>query len=131
VPADVTAVLALWEVAAENASRPSDSRLVVDALLRRDPEALLVADVDGEVVGTVVAGWDGWRAHLYRLAVRPDLRGRGIGSALLDAAEHRLRELGAPRFDAMVLEGNALGQRTWRSRGYRRQDDWARWVKPS
>ena len=42
-----------------------------------------VVDLTDRVVGTVIAGWDGWRAHLYRLAVAPDLRGRGIARQLL------------------------------------------------
>jgi ribosomal protein S18 acetylase RimI-like enzyme len=80
-------------------------------------------------VGTVIAGWDGWRAHLYRLAVHPDHRRQGIGSLLLNAAEQRLAALGATRFDAMVLEGNELGASTWRARGYAPQEEWRRWVR--
>jgi hypothetical protein len=37
--------------------------------------------------------------------------------------------VGAARADAMVLDGNDLGQSLWRASGYRRQDDWRRWVK--
>jgi len=129
LPADVDALLALWLVAGENASRPSDSEGAVLALLQRDPGALLVAEEHGRLIGSVVAGWDGWRAHLYRLAVRPDCRRRGVGQALLVAAERRLASLGAQRFDAMVLDENQLGHRMWQAAGYRRQDDWGRWVK--
>ena len=41
------------------------------ALLTRDQDALLIARGDGQVVGTVIVGWDGWRCHLYRLVVEP------------------------------------------------------------
>jgi ribosomal protein S18 acetylase RimI-like enzyme len=129
LPADVDALLELWLVAAENASRPSDSRDAVGVLLQRDPGALLVAEDHGQLIGSVVAGWDGWRAHLYRLAVRPDCRRRGVGRALLEAAEARLRSLGAQRFDAMVQDENQLGHQMWEAAGYRRQGDWGRWVK--
>ncbi|MFD1858619.1 GNAT family N-acetyltransferase [Aeromicrobium camelliae] len=88
-----------------------------------------MAELDGELVGTVIAGWDGWRAHLYRLAVHPARRGHGIAQTLLDAAEHRLYRLGAPRFDAMVLEGNELGGGFWTERGYAPQEEWRRWVR--
>jgi ribosomal protein S18 acetylase RimI-like enzyme len=128
-PDDVDAVLALWSSAAENASRPADSRAAVLTLLERDAAALLVAECAGEVVGSIIAGWDGWRAHLYRLAVQPDHRRRGIGAALLSGAEARLTALGALRFDAMVLDSNELGHQLWHAAGYRRQDDWGRWVK--
>ncbi|MFT2543482.1 GNAT family N-acetyltransferase, partial [Escherichia coli] len=74
-----------------------DSAPVVEALLCRDPEAVLVVRSEGRIVGTVIAGWDGWRAHLYRLAVHPDHRRQGLARVLLDAAEDRLRALGAGR----------------------------------
>lgn len=126
---DVGAILELWSHAAENSSRPADTGAAVAALLRRDPEALLVAEDGGDLIGTVIAGWDGWRAHLYRLAVHPHRRRQGAGQALLAAAERRLAGLGAARFDAMVLDDNDLGHRLWAAAGYRRQDDWGRWVK--
>ncbi len=119
----------MWRTAAENESRPVDTRAAVVALLERDPAALLVAVSDMQLIGSLIAGWDGWRAHLYRLAVRPDHRRRGVGRALLDAAEARLAGLGARRFDAMVLDVNELGHRLWQAAGYRRQDEWGRWVK--
>jgi ribosomal protein S18 acetylase RimI-like enzyme len=126
---DVGAVLALWSTAAENANRPVDTRAAVLALLDRDPTALLVAESADEIIGSIIAGWDGWRGHLYRLAVHPDHRRQGVAAALLAAAEARLGALGAVRFDAMVLGSNEAGHQLWHSAGYRRQDDWGRWVK--
>ena len=126
---DADDLLDLWREAAENDGRPADTRTAVLALIERDPAALIVAEHDGALVGSVIAGWDGWRYHLYRLAVRPQWRRQGIANALLDAAEARFAKLGATRADAMVLAGNDLGQRLWRARGYRQQDDWRRWVR--
>jgi ribosomal protein S18 acetylase RimI-like enzyme len=127
---EVAAVLAFWQVAAEDSHRPVDTPGAVAALRLRDPEALILA-VDGdEIVGTVVAGWDGWRCHLYRLAVRPSRRREGIGQALIAAAEARFRALGGTRADAMVLEENKTAHAIWRRAGYHRQHEWARWVKP-
>lgn len=128
--ADVDELLNLWTEAAENSEQAPDTREAVTALLGRDPGALIVADHDGELIGSVIAGWDGWRCHLYRLAVHPAWRRRGVGSTLLRAAEDRFRAVGAARADAMVLHGNDLGQTLWRAEGYRSQDEWRRWVKP-
>ena len=130
--ADVDDLLALWLEAAENESRPADTREAVVALLSRDADAVIVAEAehDGPLIGSIIAGWDGWRYHLYRLAVLPSWRRQGVGAALLEAAEARFKELGATRADAMVLTGNDLGQRLWKARGYHEQPGWRRWIKP-
>ncbi|MCW2935095.1 MAG: GCN5-related N-acetyltransferase [Actinomycetia bacterium] len=127
--ADVDELLALWLEAGENESRPADTREAVLALLARDPDAVILAEHDGEMIGSVIAGWDGWRYHLYRLAVRPSWRRQGVASTLLRAAEDRFMALGATRADAMVLARNALGQRLWHVSGYSEQPEWRRWVK--
>jgi len=127
---DVADILALWQVAAENDARPADDATKVLALIERDPDALELAVIDGRIVGSLISGWDGWRAHLYRLAVHPDERRSGIGRTLLGRAERRLAALGATRIDAMVLQHNDLGQRLWTAEGYAQQEEWRRWVLP-
>ena len=128
-PADLDTVLAFWRTAAEGTSI-SDDRAGVERLVERDPEALVLAEQDGELVGTVIAGFDGWRCHLYRLAVHPGRRRQGIGSALLAAAEERLVRLGGRRGDAMVLVRNDRAHHAWRAAGYAPEEHWRRWVKP-
>ncbi|MFI8083330.1 GNAT family N-acetyltransferase [Kitasatospora sp. NPDC086009] len=131
-PDEIPALLALWARAAKGTSITDDADGVA-ALLARDPECLIVATPAGDpatLVGTVIAGWDGWRCHLYRLAVDPRYRRRGIGAALLAAAEARFTAVGGRRADAMVLDDNAEGQRTWRTAGYGPQPQWTRWAKP-
>ena len=104
--------------------------VVAGRSIERDPEALLIAEVDGRLAGTLVVGWDGWRCHLYRLAVDPGRRRDGIGRALITAAENRIRSLGGTRIDAMVLDDNPGAHAIWAAGGYHRQEDWSRWVKP-
>jgi ribosomal protein S18 acetylase RimI-like enzyme len=128
--ADVAAVLEFWELAAENEDRPADSATAIERLIARDPEALLLV-LDGDrIAGSLIVGWDGWRCHLYRLAVSPDYRRRGIGHALLEAAERRFTAYGGSRIDAMVLDSNEPAHALWSRAGYSRQADWSRWLKP-
>ncbi|AKJ14619.1 GCN5 family acetyltransferase [Streptomyces incarnatus] len=126
---DLDTVLAFWKTAAEGTSI-SDDRDGVERLVALDPEALILAEQAGELLGTVIAGFDGWRCHLYRLAVHPERRRQGIGSALLAAAEERFVRLGGRRADAMVLVRNATAHHAWSAAGYDPEEHWRRWVKP-
>jgi ribosomal protein S18 acetylase RimI-like enzyme len=128
-PEEAAAVLAFWQQAAEGTSITDDVDGVT-RLISRDPEALILAELDGVLVGSVIAGYDGWRCSLYRLAVLPSHRRRGISTALLAAAEERFAAVGGRRGDAMVLEANERAQRAWAAAGYVREDHWRRWVKP-
>ncbi|MGW5045398.1 GNAT family N-acetyltransferase [Streptomyces griseoluteus] len=129
VPADIDTVLAFWGEAAEGTSI-SDDHAGVARLIERDPEALLLAELDGVLAGTVIAGFDGWRCSAYRLAVHPGHRRRGIARALLAAAEARFAALGGRRVDAMVLVRNETAHHAWRAAGYGPEERWRRWVKP-
>ncbi|MEV7272037.1 GNAT family N-acetyltransferase [Streptomyces bacillaris] len=126
--ADLDRVLAFWKVSAEGTSISDDGDGVA-RLVERDPDALILAERDGELVGTVIAGFDGWRCHLYRLAVHPEQRRQGVGGALLAAAEERFAALGGRRADAMVLDRNDLAHHAWCAAGYGPEPQWSRWVK--
>ena len=126
---DVFGVLEFWRTAAEGTS-VSDDPDGVARLISRDPDALILAEQDGVLVGTVIAGFDGWRCHLYRLAVHPEHRRRGISAALLRAAEERFTALGGRRGDAMVLVANQAAHPAWQAAGYRPEEHWRRWTKP-
>jgi ribosomal protein S18 acetylase RimI-like enzyme len=91
----------------------TDAAAAVTALIERDPAALLVGEIDGRMVGTLIVGWDGWRGNMYRLAVATDVRRRGIASALVDGAEHRLRSLGCRRVTALVVDADPHAAEFW------------------
>ncbi len=127
-PDDAAAVLALWrDAGAEPTS--TDDLAGVRALVAHDPAALIVADVDGAVVGSIVAGFDGWRANLYRLAVHPALRRRGLALALVAEAERRLVGRGARRANALVVSGHHHAVGLWEAAGYGHDPHMQRHVK--
>ncbi len=124
---DIPGVLALWQQAAEPTS--TDSSAALAGLLRRDPGALIVGEADGRIVGSVIAGWDGWRGSIYRLAVAPDHRRHGLGQLLLRAAEDHLRGLGARRTHAIVVGANVTAVAFWRASDWEIQAGQLRFAK--
>jgi ribosomal protein S18 acetylase RimI-like enzyme len=127
--ADIDAVLAVWEQARSAAARTPDDPQFVERLLDRDPGALLVAESDGEVVGVLIAGWDGWRGNVYRLAVLPSHRRQGIAGQLVDAGHERLRAQGARRVTALVGGEEGAAHGLWRAVGYQRDEFVHRFVR--
>jgi ribosomal protein S18 acetylase RimI-like enzyme len=125
---DVGAVLDLWR-RAEASPSPTESAEDLRGLLERDPEALLVTAASGEIVGSLIVGWDGWRGTFYRLAVDPAHRRRGIATALVRAGEERLRALGAHRLNAIVESEEADAMAFWSAAGYELQTARSRFVK--
>ena len=128
-PSDIEAVLAVWAEARTAPARTPDVPEAVQALLERDPGALLVAEVGGEVVGVLIAGWDGWRGNVYRLAVRPSHRLQGIARQLVEAGHERLRAQGAHRVTALVGGEEGAAHRLWRALGYQRDEFVHRFVR--
>ncbi len=128
VPVDLPDVVDLWDRAG-GPTRLAGRLTEANRLLERDPGALLVAEHDGRVVGTLIVGWDGWRAHLYRLAVEPPARRHGIARALVAEAQARARRLGAVRLDAMVDDANDTAIGFWARIGFEPDDHDSRWSR--
>ncbi len=124
---DIDGVLAFWCVAAEPTS--TDSVDALTALVRHHPGALILAEADGSIVGSVIAGWDGWRGSIYRLAVHPGHRRRGLARQLLGAAEARLTGLGASRLQAVVVETNENALPFWTASDWEQQTGQLRFAK--
>jgi len=115
---DFDAVLRLWK-AAGTPSGVTDTCEGLARLSAADREALLLAQADGIVVGSLIVAWDGWRGSFYRLAVHPDWRRQGIATALLREGECRLQERGAVRLTAIVEDHDSTASSFWEAAGYR------------
>jgi ribosomal protein S18 acetylase RimI-like enzyme len=115
---DVAEVLALWDKARSGHASIADRAEALERLVADSPATLLVAERDGEIVGALIAAWDGWRGNMYRLAVREDCRREGIGIALTRAGEDCLRDRGARRVTALVAFDDEAAGGFWDSAGY-------------
>jgi ribosomal protein S18 acetylase RimI-like enzyme len=116
-PTDEAAVVQLWK----------DCGLVVpwndphrDVRRKQSvqPELFLVCEVSGEIVASVMAGYDGHRGWLHYVGVHPSSRRLGIGRALLDEVEIRLRAMGCPKINLQVRTENREAMAFYRAVGY-------------
>lgn len=90
--------------------------------LSSDAASVLVADRDGAAVGAAVVFFHAAHriARLYSIAVAPEARGSGLGDALLESAERIARRRGSASMRLEVRADNAVAQRLYERRGYRR-----------
>lgn len=121
-------MLDLWR-RAEASPSPTETAADLRGLLERDGEAMLIAEANGVIVGSLIVGWDGWRGTFYRLAVDPAHRRRGLATALVRAGEERLRALGCRRLNAIVESEEADAMAFWATAGYEPQAARSRFVK--
>jgi len=122
-------VLALWASARSGHARTADRAEDVERLVDGSPAALLLAEDAGEIVGAVIAAWDGWRGNIYRLAVHDSHRRRGIGMRLTRAAEDHLRDRGARRITALVAYDDDAAGSFWDAAGYPQDTEIGRRVR--
>ena len=117
--ADFDEVASVWEKV-EMWPHVGEDRAWFEGALARNPHCAFVYRKDRQIIGTVIGAWDGLRGWIYHLAVRPEHQNQGVGSALLAAAEARLRELGVRQINLMVYEENGFAESLYLRRGYER-----------
>lgn len=120
-PARADEAVALWEAC--GLTRPwNDPRADLERALAGPASTVLAAVDDGALLGTVMVGHDGHRGWVYYLAVEPAVQRRGLGRALMAAAERWLAERGVPKIHLMVRASNAAVVAFYDRLGYVDQD---------
>lgn len=111
-------VKALWEEAFPDDPPRNFAEIGIPAKASEHPELFLLALEDERVIGTVMAGYDGHRGWLYRVAVAGSHRHHGVGKALIEEAERRLWALGCMKINLQIRGSNSGVTAFYQSLGY-------------
>jgi ribosomal protein S18 acetylase RimI-like enzyme len=115
---DEEQVTALWTAVFGYAAPHNQPAAVIRCKRAVQRDLFFVALLDGKLVGTVMGGYDGHRGWVYCLAVAPEARHRGIGTALVDHVETTLRARGCPKINLQVLASNTATVAFYEKLGY-------------
>jgi ribosomal protein S18 acetylase RimI-like enzyme len=115
---DSEAVIALWTIVFAYPAPHNDPATVIQHKLAVQRDLFFVAVLNGALVGTVMAGYDGHRGWIYSLAIAPSFRRRGIGTALMRHIERELAARGCPKVNLQVLASNAGTVEFYKKLGY-------------
>ncbi|WP_018181439.1 GNAT family acetyltransferase [Kaistia granuli] len=113
-----TGVEALWQDAFPNDAPWNRASVAIPEKMRFQPGLMLVALEGSQVVGSVMAGYEGHRGWISRIAVLQTHRHQGIGQALLSEVERRLAALGCVKINLQVVESSAAVIRFYEEAGY-------------
>jgi ribosomal protein S18 acetylase RimI-like enzyme len=120
---DFPQVIDLWKHAGPGIHlRRSDEENEIAKKLERDPDLFLLAEINGQIIGTVLGGFDGRRGMVYHLAVDQHYRKLGVGAALMDELENRMRRKGCIRSYLLVTRDNLDAIRFYENTGWEPMD---------
>ena len=118
VDADTEAIVALWSDC--GLTRPwNDPHKDIARKCSVSPELFLVGtDASGQLMASIMVGYDGHRGWINYLAVHPSQQRQGHARRLMALAEQLLTERGCPKLNLQVRAGNEVVIAFYESLGY-------------
>ena len=115
--ADQAQVVALWQIC--ELTRPWNDP-VKDIARKQQvrPEWFLVGELHGQVIASVMFGYEGHRGWMNYLAVAPQYQSKGYAQALIETGEALLLAAGCPKISLQVRSSNAKVIAFYQSLGY-------------
>lgn len=100
-----------------------DSREGLERFLRRNPTTSIVAEEEGEIVGSILCGHDGRRGCFYHVCVAEEHRMKGIGTQMAKMAMDALRAEKINQVCLIAFMDNQVGNQFWEQSGWKRRED--------
>jgi len=119
---DRQAVIALWRRVFPDAPAHNDPATDIDRKLAVQSELFFVALSGESLIGTAMAGFDGHRGWVYYVAVSPEYRRRGVGTALMRRVEEALAARECGKLNLQIRASNEPVVAFYRALGYAIED---------
>ena len=120
---DYDAVRALWRTIRGFGTRAlDDSREDVVRFIRRNPTTSVVAEMEGNIIGSILCGSDGRQGALYHVCVAKAYRRQGIGTRMVGYCMHQLKEMGINKVGLIAFTSNEAGNAFWKQIGWQKSD---------
>jgi ribosomal protein S18 acetylase RimI-like enzyme len=116
-PDDEKAVIQLW-TDCHLISPQNDPQKDIQRKLRVNPEWFLVGTIDGLIVASCMAGYEGHRGWINYLAVTPSAQKQGIATQMMAEAERLLRQAGCPKINLQIRASNLQVIEFYQSLGF-------------
>ena len=100
-----------------------DSKNGIDKFLARNPGSCFIAEIADKIIGTILAGSDGRRGHIYHLAVDEKMRNKGIATKLVNIALLSLKQIGITKVTLVVFKDNYIANKFWEKNGFTERED--------
>lgn len=120
---DYDSIAKLWTSSSGVGINPDDSKENISKYLQRNPATSFVAVENGEIVGAILAGHDGYRGFIHHTAVSVSHRGIGIGTKLVNTAVDAIRNEGINKVVLVAFKTNTLGNSFWEKQGFAVRED--------
>lgn len=114
---DRSSLIDLWENVFPDDPAHNEPSLVIEAKLAVD-DLIFVAELEGKIVGTCMAGYDGHRGWLYAVAVLPECRRSGVGARLVKHVMQVLKDIGCIKVNLQIRATNTEVVAFYKSLGF-------------
>jgi ribosomal protein S18 acetylase RimI-like enzyme len=121
---DYPKIINLWKnTEGVGLSGNDDSKESIEIFLDKNPNTCFIAEINEEIIGTIMGGNDGRRGHIYHLMVKPEYRKNGIAKELLEQTEKGFEKEGIRKIFLTVFKKNEIGNNFWEKSGYKIRND--------
>lgn len=95
----------------------------IKKLVMKNPLTCFMAEENGKIIGTVLAGNDGRRGYVYHLCVDENFRKQGIGKKMMDTMIDGMKKEGISKVALVVFAYNDSANAFYEKIGFIKRDD--------